>query len=430
MSKPKRGNDAIPTWSGFNYQGKITLLCSLIEINKLIASGYKKELLHDCYVEIEKTEDFVFFLQGKVQSLYQVKAYLSTDKVSSFSGAMKKLIEHRSELNSLTAECYICAPLPISDWNDTGNIYKNQVKRFSYNGKPVDVIQVVEKIKSELEKTLKNMNLANQRIDDIYLGLCSFLDDKVAKMHKQEARKRNYNLLFNEIVDFISNAHTNYVVEQEAIQKENIYNHIIKNFKNVIDDFCNSECQDKQMGICKKDIYGLCALTTSYDYILEINIWEYCKYLNPHIISGWDRQLSYVERLGEENFKKLLIPVFYRIHGNILCTDVETIYCETDIFDTVKNKVIPTLLNFDFGLNDVEKSIGDTLNRIKQNSFLWSSSVMGCAITADTKGEKYNTGEDSILYFDKEEDNCITDNDNYIKIVDSREFIQKMGGTK
>lgn len=431
MSKPKRGNDAIPTWSGFNYQGKITLLCSLMEINKLIAKGYRQELLNDCYVEIEKTEDFVLFLQGNVKSLYQVKAYLSKDKTSSFIEAMKKLIEHRSSLNALTADCYICAPRPISDWNDSGNTYKNQIKLFSYNTSPVYVTEVAEKIKIELEETLKYMGIASQMVNDIYLGLCSYLDSKVAKMHNQEAAKRNYNLLFKEMTDFIFTAHTHYVVEQETIQKENIYNHIVGNFKNVINEFCNNECENKQMGTCKKDIYGSCALTTSYDYLLEINIWEYCKYLNPHIITGWDRQLSYVERLKEEDFKKLLVPIFYKVSEGILRTDAETIYCETDIFDTVNSKVIPTLLNFDFGLNDISKSISDTLNRIKKNSFLWSSSITGSSITADTKGEKYNTEEDSILYFDKDnEEDSITDNDNYIKIVDSRDFIRQIGGLK
>lgn len=428
MSKKKRGNDAIPTWSGFNYQGKITLLCSLIEINKLIANGYRQDLLADCYVEIEKTEDFVLFLNGNVKSLYQVKAYLSTDKVSSFLEAMKKLVEHRSKLHSLTATCYICAPLSISDWDNLKNTYKSQVKQFLYDEKPIHVTQVVEKIKNELEKTLKYLDLLDQKIDDIYLGLCSFLDKKVAEMHNQGIKTRNYNLLFSEMTNFIITEHNSYVVEQETIQKENIYNHIVENFKNVIDDFCNNECESKRMNTCKKDIYGSCALTTSYDYILEINMWEYCKYLNPHIITGWDKQLSYVERLREEDFKNLLVPIFYRISESTLHTDSETIYCETDIFDTIKNKVIPTLLNFDFGLNDISKSISDTLSKIKQNSFLWSSSIPGCAITADTKGERYNTEEDSILYFDKEYDNHITDNDNYIKIVDSRDFIRQIGG--
>jgi hypothetical protein len=406
------------------------LLCSLIEINKLIAEGYESNLLDNCYVEIEKTEDFVLFLQGKVNSLYQVKAYLSTNKTSSFCGAMIKLIEHRSKLGVLTADCYICAPLSFSDWDDVSNIYKKQIKLFFYEGNPVHVTQVVEKIKEELQKTLQIMGVPNQKSDDIYLGLCAFLDKKVAAMHNEEAKKRNYNLSFNEIANFIYQAHTHYVVEQEAVQKENIYNHIIENFKYVIDDFCSNECENKQMGTCKKDIYGTCALITSYDYILEINIWEYCKYLNPHIIVGWDRQLSYVERLREGDFKKLLVPIFHKISEGALQADDNTIFCETDMFDTVKNKVIPTLLTFDSGYGDISKSRSDTLNRIKQNSFLSSSSITGCAITADTKGVQYNTEKDSILHFDKEESDCITDNENYIKIVDGREFIRRIGGVK
>lgn len=155
MSKKRRGNDAIPTWSGFNYQGKITLLCLLIEINNLISDDCRQELLEDCYVEIEKTEDIVLVLQGKVKALYQVKAYLSTDKTASFSKAIEKLMEHRSKLKSLAADCYICTPLSISDWNDTGNRYKNQIKQFVYNSKPVHVTEVADKIREVLKKTLK-----------------------------------------------------------------------------------------------------------------------------------------------------------------------------------------------------------------------------------------------------------------------------------
>lgn len=429
MSEQKRGNDAIPSWSGFNYQGKITLLCLLIEMNKLISSEYKQELLEDCYVEIEKTEDFVLVLHGEIKSLYQVKAYLSTDKTTAFSSAMKKLIQHRSELKSLKADCYICAPLKISDWDDDSNSYKNQIKLFSYDSKPVHVIEVADKIKEELNKTIKNMELDNTRTSEIYLGLCSFLDNKVSEMHNQDVKKRNYKLELAEVANFIFSAHFNYVFEQVAKDKENIYNHIVNNFNSVIEEYCGSRCESKRLGTCKKDIYGSCALTTSYDYILEINIWEYCKYLNPHITTGWDEQLNYIARLNEEDFKNLLVPIFNSISEDILHTDDETIYCSTDVFNTIKNKVIPTLLTFNAGYNDVTKSIADKISKIKQNSFLSFSAISGCAITADTQGYQYNTEEDSILYFGKD-DNCITDNENYIKIIDGREFIRRVGGAK
>jgi len=62
----ERGNDAIPSWSGYNYQGKITLLCSLNEINRIVATGLTESAFDGCYVEVEKNEDFVIFISEKV----------------------------------------------------------------------------------------------------------------------------------------------------------------------------------------------------------------------------------------------------------------------------------------------------------------------------------------------------------------------------
>lgn len=51
-----RGNDAIPTWSGFNYQGKVMLLYIL----KLINQINKEEDGRVYSVNLEEIEDFVF----------------------------------------------------------------------------------------------------------------------------------------------------------------------------------------------------------------------------------------------------------------------------------------------------------------------------------------------------------------------------------
>lgn len=76
-----RGNDAIPTWSGFNYQGKMMLLYVLELINQ-IAKDKNKDI--DAYsVELEKTEDFCIICDSEYKSFHQVKAYLSKDKWNS-----------------------------------------------------------------------------------------------------------------------------------------------------------------------------------------------------------------------------------------------------------------------------------------------------------------------------------------------------------
>lgn len=150
----ERGNDAIPSWSGYNYQGKITLLCSLNEINKIVATGLTESSFDGCYIEVEKTEDFVIFISEKVEALYQVKAYLSSDKISSFLGAMGKLIKHRNDISALTAKCYLCTPKEISDWKDPINIYLGQVDHYKYNGNLVNVDEVASKIEEEIEGLL------------------------------------------------------------------------------------------------------------------------------------------------------------------------------------------------------------------------------------------------------------------------------------
>lgn len=425
----KRGNDAIPSWSGYNYQGKITLLCSLNEINRIVSTGLTDCTFDGCYVEVEKTDDFVIFVSGKAKALYQVKAYLSSNKISSFWGAMGKLVKHRNDICALTAKCYLCTPKEISDWNDPVNIYLGQVDHYNYNGNLINIDEVASKIEDEIETLLISIGKSTSNKHNIYLGICEFLDEKVACMHKQETKRRNYNINFKEIFEFIVNAQEDYVAKKIAYEKEHIYEHIIKNIKECVDEYCDN-CENKKYGTCKKDINGVCSITKSYDYLLEINIWEYCKYINPHMNSGWEEQLNYVERLKKDDIGKLLLPIFYNISENDLYSNSETIYCNTDLFKTAKNKVIPTLLSFDCGYNDVEKATSNILSKIKQNEYLSTSTITGCTITADTKGYQYNTQEDSILYFDREDKNEITNNDNYIKIVDGKEFIETIGGNK
>ena len=59
-----RGNDAIPTWSGFNYQGKMMLLYVLELINQ-IAKDKNKDI-GTYSVELEKTEDFCIIIVAQL----------------------------------------------------------------------------------------------------------------------------------------------------------------------------------------------------------------------------------------------------------------------------------------------------------------------------------------------------------------------------
>lgn len=180
-----RGNDAIPTWSGFNYQGKMMLLYVLELINQ-IAKDKNKDI--DAYsVELEKTEDFCIICDSEYKSFHQVKAYLSKDKWNSYSKAMDKLLKHRAESNNPTAKCYLTVAKEIKDWDDASNTYNVSVELYKRASKVVGVCDVRNEIDMEILAYLKSKGYSDKAEEIVYGELCLFLDDSIARMHKDNA---------------------------------------------------------------------------------------------------------------------------------------------------------------------------------------------------------------------------------------------------
>lgn len=82
--------DASPSWSGFNYQGKVALYHSL----KIINSHLYDEERYDFELMLENTEDFEIVKAGESISLHQVKAYNN----SNYSNYANALLEITLEL--------------------------------------------------------------------------------------------------------------------------------------------------------------------------------------------------------------------------------------------------------------------------------------------------------------------------------------------
>ncbi|WP_426054547.1 ABC-three component system protein [Janthinobacterium sp. PSPC2-1] len=82
--------DASPSWSGFNYQGKVALFHALFIINGKLSidpnfdfSGYK--------LILENTEDFEIQINGNSNTIHQVKAYQDAE-FSSYKNALFGLV--------------------------------------------------------------------------------------------------------------------------------------------------------------------------------------------------------------------------------------------------------------------------------------------------------------------------------------------------
>lgn len=79
-------HDASPSWSGFNYQGKVALFHALFLINENLLLNTNFDFSTHTLV-LENTEDFEIQVNGINTTIHQVKAYQSSD-FSSYKNAL------------------------------------------------------------------------------------------------------------------------------------------------------------------------------------------------------------------------------------------------------------------------------------------------------------------------------------------------------
>lgn len=337
-----RGNDAIPSWSGFTYQGKLSLLVALELINKNF------DIIEEFHLEIEKTEDFVVFQNDIAQAFYQVKAYPTKQLLSAYTqtkgketkNAFDKLLLHKNETKKKDkkAKCLFCVVREITNWNDATNVYKSQIELYKYNNNFVGLLTVIEYIKKELDILKKQLKIGLP-VDALYRALCEFITDKVLIMHSQLPNKRQYNIPLQDIVEVIKAA------EDKANDhlNEKIYLHIADAIEKRTVLYC-VECGGA--GVDGTD-YSItcnnCGVTAYYEALIGLgDISEFCKIINPSQ-PDWKDVLNYSEYMNRENIADYLYPVAKEGHPlfPIICED-NNIYLDTKMPDGCK--LVPTLL--------------------------------------------------------------------------------------
>lgn len=336
-----RGNDAVPTWSGFNYQGKMMLLHVLELMNKIQNT--------DAYiVELEKNEDFSIKHSSEYKSFHQVKACLSKNKWSAFEDAMKKLLQHKKDVASVNsaAKCYLTVARKIDDWNDDTNIYKSKVLLYKRSSKVVGVCEVRGEIEKEISDYLKNNNYSDKNKEVVYAALCLFLDDKIAKMHRQGKQNRNYDIYFSEIAKIIESAVNKQKIREEFYLKEKVYEYITQNIGNALEQFCYDKCE-KSVVNCDEE----CAAKIGYEEMMQIvDYSKFCKVLNPDKIEGWDNSLSMVEYFSNDKIQNEIYELLYKSKtpGKVAGND-SGIFLKTKYSNANKKQVLPTFLSLERG---------------------------------------------------------------------------------
>lgn len=351
-----RGNDAIPTWSGFNYQGKVMLFYILKLLNKININKDEREYA----VNIEEIEDFSIIRDSEYISFHQVKAWLSATKWSSYSTAMDKLLKHRNESLNPTAKCYLMVAREVDDWDESSNTYNGSIELYKHESKIIGVCDVKDLIIQEIKKYLAERGCNENQYEIVYSELCLYLDDRISLMHKQGTKKRDYIIPFSGFLDIINQSIKKEHVRKEFYLKEKIYEYIMGNMEKALNDLCQDICENSL-----EDCSSICAAKAAYERIMEISDYtKFCKVLNPDKIDGWDNSLAMAENFPVKGLQNEIYYLLYESRSpEKVLGDGRSIYLQSKYSNAKNRQIIPTLLDLTSGCRGKSKA----LQRIFQN---------------------------------------------------------------
>ncbi len=351
-----RGNDAIPTWSGFNYQGKVMLFYILKLLNKININKDEREYA----VNIEEIEDFSIIRDSEYISFHQVKAWLSATKWSGYSTAMDKLLKHRNESLNPTAKCYLMVAREVDDWDESSNTYNGSIELYKHESKIIGVCNVKDLIIQEIKKYLAERGCNENQYEIVYSELCLYLDDRISLMHKQGTKKRDYIIPFSGFLDIINQSIKKEHVRKEFYLKEKIYEYIMGNMEKALNDLCQDICENSL-----EDCSSICAAKAAYERIMEISDYtKFCKVLNPDKIDGWDNSLAMAENFPVKGLQNEIYYLLYESRSpEKVLGDGRSIYLQSKYSNAKNGQIIPTLLDLTSGCRGKSKA----LQRIFQN---------------------------------------------------------------
>ncbi|WEK52927.1 MAG: hypothetical protein P0Y55_09960 [Candidatus Cohnella colombiensis] len=199
--------DATPSWSGYNYQGKIALYLVLSTCNQLRQVGSSTD---EYTVEIEYLEDIAILQHGKYQSLHQVKSE-NNDRLSAYQDAIWILLgkmerhspakgvylhtvrairEHtKDDVKGLGASANV-ADIRERVLKKFGSLYqKFQIHRYPSTGNVYCALDEIDReIDAQLEKYLSVAGIMGQDIVKKRLKLLNIIHDHIFNRHLERQR--------------------------------------------------------------------------------------------------------------------------------------------------------------------------------------------------------------------------------------------------
>lgn len=248
----KKEHSAIPSWSGYVYQGKVAVYHVLKIIKDNLTTN--KDAVFDNYeLEIEWQEDFSILIDGKYGSIHQVKAYEQSSSPTVYNKALTDLYDKLSRGIGVSGWLNIWNPIHFTSGTvsknfeelktaNQGNYSKSVIDKidiYTYcNGKQSCDLDEIDSLIVKKIGEIYNLNnfgissLTDKQYEFVRFKLYQIIDDHIVEVHK-DATKKKKTIPFNTMLN-------KFAVNNEEYSKEYDYIKVKNNFFEKIFEYCNN----------------------------------------------------------------------------------------------------------------------------------------------------------------------------------------------
>lgn len=319
--------DASSSWSGYQYQGKVSIYMVLKIINDFIDEGDYEEY-ENYSIEIEQMEDFSIIYKGEHKSIHQVKARASDKTINPYLEAMAKLNEEKIKLPNLNL--YLHTICNINNWSLDGykeslkTIIKNRSKSLEQCKKDNEKAKYTKEINyfNNLlidESFFKNINVYKYPSEKYYCTLDEIRNlilieiQRYLTLTNQEHKLGSIEIIYNQFIGFMDEyikerhkGHAKIYIKFEEFKKildddkilkrdESYYIYLTKErYIYNMHKYCEVICKNRNS--CKEGLdkeKQECKLINLFNLIKNTNLHDLKKIIykiNPHIeILDWER---------------------------------------------------------------------------------------------------------------------------------------------
>jgi len=259
----KEPHSAIPSWSGYIYQGKI----AFYEVLRVIKKKLQEDVTYDFSnyaLEVEWQEDFAIKVGNSYKSIHQVKAYAEGTSPTKYNDALVGLYDKLEKGIGNIGFLNLWKSIGFTERTDSKNfkelkiknqgsystntIEKTKIYKYCTGNETCDLDEIDSLILKKIEEIYKNKNFniestTQEQYQYIRFKLYELLDKHILEIHKGFKDKKE-TIKFNDILDFFRTNYEEYSDEYKYIKVKNNLLYIISRYCDD-SDLCNSVLSDK-----------------------------------------------------------------------------------------------------------------------------------------------------------------------------------------